>query len=422
MKRLLHIVLPVWLTCLAPLAASASDSPGKAMLFFCRMGERIDRFTLRGVDTAYITLPDFRWRLALNNGEMGINATYTTWADVATPISINAHTTPSLELGFNAGFRSLGFGYSWDLMNAYSSNYNISLGNKMLGIEFMRTVTTNLEGHFEVNHSSSSSSSSSSLPTIERGDWRIAHTALTAWYALNGAHYSHNAAIKQSFLQKRTAGSLLLSVSYMSSSLSILDSLKYIQDDNMSTLIDGITGMITRQVAVGLGYGINYTPNHGKVLLHAAANMQVVCYSVNHISYLPPKGVYMPGEPQYVLRPETPVHITGNMRAAVSWEICPWAHLSARVQANHYRFSSKAGDLSYFQIRNWQWQAHLCIAFRFGIPKRRSQEVLAAVQPSPTIDVQATSSSIVQPSPASNPASGTNLPRWVTDFFFSPHH
>ena len=158
--------------------------------------------------------------------------------------------------------------------------------------------------------------------------------------------------------------------------MNILDSAKYIHDEDMSILFDGVTGMITRQVAVGVGYGINYTPNHGKVLLHASANMQVVCYSINHVSYAPASNATMHGEPQYVLRPASPVHVSGNMRAAVSWEINKWVHLSAWAQANNMSFASKVGDLSTFRINNWHWQAHLNIGVRFGAGKKRVREVL----------------------------------------------
>lgn len=175
-------------------------------------------------------------------------------------------------------------------MNAYSARWNISLGSKRVGVEFLRNVTTNMEGRILVN----GVAEASNYPPIRKGEWQMAFTSLSAWYALNAAHYSHNAAIKQSYLQKRTAGSLLLSVAYMSSQMTILDSLKYLKDETMSTLVDGVKGMITRQVSVGIGYGINYTPNRGKVLLHAAANMQVVCYSINHISYALPPGVRTP--------------------------------------------------------------------------------------------------------------------------------
>lgn len=408
MKRLSHILLFALLLGSAlsyasssgtSTTASATAEPGKGAVFFFRVAEKVDEFLLKGLDTAYIALPEYRWSATLTSGGTGIHATYTTWADAGTPIVLSSQTTPSLDLGFNIGYRGYGGGYSWDVLNAYTTNWNLSLGSVVVGIEFLRNVSTNLTGQFAVN-----GVKDTNLPTLNKGEIRIVNTSLSAWYALNAAHYSHNAAIKQGYIQKRTAGSLLLSLGYMSSEMNILDSAKYIRDENMSILFDGVTGMITRQVALGIGYGINYTPNGGKVLLHAAANMQVVCYSVNHVSYMPPKGVYLPGEPQYMLRPASPVHVTGNMRAAVSWEINPWVNLSAWAQANNLRFTSKSGDMSTLSISNWYWQAHLNIGVRFGASKKHRRQVLG------------------EPEQAATPAEmkqKSRLPQWVTDYFFS---
>ena len=400
-SKFAHIILFALLLSSAPSIATASNS-NKAAAFFYRIGEWVDNFQLRGLDTTYITLPEHSWRVALTTGGTGIHATYTTWADAATPIGLRSQTTPSLELGFNAGYRGYGGGYSWDVLNAYTTNWNLSLGSKFIGIELLRNVSTNLTGQFVVD-----GKIDPSLPALNKGEFRISNTSLTAWYALNAAHYSHNAAIKQSYIQQRTAGSLLLSLSYLSSEMNILDSAKYIHDEDMSILFDGVTGMITRQVAVGVGYGINYTPNHGKVLLHASAKMQVVCYSINHVSYAPASNATMHGEPQYVLRPASPVHVSGTMRAAVSWEINRWVHLSAWAQANNMSFASKSGDMTTLSISNWHWQAHLNIGVRFGAGKKRVREVLGE----PVTH---------NPSPVTPKTS--KMPQWVTDYFFSSMH
>jgi len=400
-SKFAHIILFALLIGSAPLTATAS-SPSKAAVFFHRAGAWVDNFQLSGLDTTYIGLPEFRWRVTLNNGEVGMNSTYTTWVDPVTSVALVSKTTPSVELGFNAGFRGFGGGYSWDLMNAYSSNWNLSFGSKGLGIEFQRTVSTNVTGQFMVD-----GHIAPTLPRIEKGNMRLANTSLTAWYSLNSAHYSHNAATKQDYIQKKSAGSLIVSVAYMSSEMEILDSLRNLDEGYVLTAVDGVTSTITRQVALGIGYGINYTPNHGKVVLHASAHMQVVCYSVNHVSYQYPDSIYLPGVPQYMLRPAKPVHVTGTMRAGVSWEINRWVHLGAWAQANHLRFKSEAGNLSVLEIGNWNWQAHLTIGVRFGASKKRSREVLGEPEPKPDTIV---------------PEKKSKLPQWLTDYFFSSTH
>jgi len=399
-KRVLSL-LALLIVCVT--MTRAGSTPSKGAVFFYRLGERVDNLQLRDLDTNYITLPEHSWSIALTTGGVGIHSTYTTWVDPSTPVALRAQTTPSLDIGFSVGYRGYGGGYSWDVLNAYTTKWDISLGGNFLGVAIARNVSTNLKGKFYMGNEWMANT-----PVLDKGEFRISTTSLSAWYILNAAHYSHNAAIDQGYIQKRTAGSLLLSVAYMSSQMEILDTAKYIRDESAVTLIDGVSGTITRQVAVGLGYGINYTPNHGKVVLHAAANMQLVCYSVNHISYALPSTVTIKGDPQYVLRPAVPVHVTGNMRVAVSWEINRWVHMSAWAQASHLRFASKAGDMSSLSIANWNWQACIHIGVRFGAGKKRVREVLGDTQlPTAAQD---------------EPEKKSKIPQWLTDYFITTAH
>ena len=177
MNRPAHILLLALLLGSAPSMATAANS-NKAAAFFYRIGEWVDQFQLRGLDTTYITLPEHSWRIALTTGGTGIHANYTTWVDPATTISLISRTTPSLGVGFKANYRGYGGGYSWDVLNAYSTHWNLSFGSKYIGIEFYRNVSTNLNGQFVVN-----GTLDPSLPALKKGEFRIANTSLTAWYA-----------------------------------------------------------------------------------------------------------------------------------------------------------------------------------------------------------------------------------------------
>lgn len=150
-----------------------------------------------------------------------------------------------------------------------------------MGVEFMRQTSMNIR-------------STLSLPDVpELKDIRLdlgkdevwmTNTNVTAWYVFNARHYSHNAAIKQAYIQRRTAGSLLLNLSYLNTDISFGHDTTL----NIPAVLDGVRKVVTHQVAVGVGYGINYTPNNGKVLIHASAAAQAVFYSINYISYEAP--------------------------------------------------------------------------------------------------------------------------------------
>lgn len=380
------------------LMPAMSQAATEGLKFFYRLGERIDRYLLNGIDTNYVAFPEHSWRLALTGTADGISTTYST-SDVSSGANITLRTqaTPSANLGFYAGFRGLGFGYSWDLFHAYDNNLQFSLGSKYLGLEFQRQISSNIKGSVY-----DSRLPNTKIVDFPNGILRIKNINLTAWYALNSKHYSHNAAIKQAYIQKRTAGSLLLSLSYLSTNMSIKDESVY---KEQQFLVDSVTRVISHQIAIGVGYGINYTPNKGKVVLHLAANAQLVCYSINQLAVAMTDTLtkQLRAEPLFNIKPKYPVHVTGNIRAAVSWEINRWVHMSAWAKVNNIRFRSHENELADIRLRHWNWQVHLNIGVRLGAGKKRVREALAG-----------------EPLPPIRQERPTKLPKWVSDFFYSP--
>ena len=284
-----------------------------------------------------------------------------------------SRTTPSVDLGFYAGYRTFGGGYSWDAIHAYSRKLSLSLGSKRWGLDFSHQTSANIKGtlifkdHKEIPPQ-----------TIDQGAIWISDTRLNLWYALNSAHYSHNAAIKQSYIQKRNAGSLLLHLSYMKNDISFHDTINRPEFQLLPMILGDTKQLQTHQLAVGLGYGFNYTPNQGKVLLHLSANAMLVCYSINQIAYASDDTLPLVGEPRYDIKPKYPVHVTGNVRAAVSWEINPWVHMSLWAQGNNLRFTAKQEENSdkMLKISNWNWQTRLSVGVRLGAGKKHVQQVL----------------------------------------------
>jgi len=394
MRKLPLILL---LLCTLTTASAEDKQPGKAGVFFCRVGKWIDGVLTNGLDTNYITLPEYSWRIAATAGEVGIHSTYEA---KSTPylgdVSLNATSTPSVDLGFNAGYRGLGFGYSWDLMHRNGRNINFSAGSKMLGLEFVRTKSTSFNTLLTIP-----SVVDERIP-LEQEDVWVTHTSLSVWYALNWAHYSHNAAIKQGFLQRKTAGSLLLSAAYNATDISF-------HDEDLPSLIYDVSQLTTHQASVGLGYGINYTPNQGKVLLHMSATAKLVFYSINQIYYTTQDtAVKAYVAPCYNIMPERPVHVSGSMRAAVSWEINQYVHMSAWGQAENVRFATGTEDTR-AKFSNWNWHAHLNVGVRFGVGKTRVRKI---VETADKLDPE------INTPPAA--VRKSRLPQWITDYFFSP--
>ena len=400
--------------------AKPEKKPTKGLLFFYRMGNWVDNYLLRGIDTSYIGLPEHSWRVAYTNGMVGVHSTITSYIDrpdLNMPsIALFNQTTPSVDLGFNVGYRGFGFGYSWDAINAYAQRLSFSLGSKFIGIDFSIHTSTNIQTSGLVT----SGTYTQPMPNIAQNNVTITNANLNIWYALNAAHYSHQAAVKQSYIQKKTAGSLLLHLAYMSSQVQFDESFRKSDMPFLPALMSGLTALRTRQIAIGIGYGINYTPNKGKVVLHASAAAMLVTYTINLASYYMPDSIVteFPSQAMFNMEPSFPVHVTGNMRAAVSWEINKWVHLSAWATADHIRFKSKwTQNDNYITLKNWNWKVQASVGVRFGAGKDRLQRALAeSSQPS---DVSR------QPSDVSRQAEvpkKSRLPRWLTDFFRSPKY
>ena len=393
--------------------AKTEKKPSKGLLFFYRTGNWVDRYLQRGIDTSYIGLPEHSWRIAYTNGMIGINSNLTSFTaaqdNSVQTITLLNKTTPSVDLGFYAGYRGFGFGYSWDAIHAYAQRLSFSFGSKFIGIDFGIHTSTNIHTNLQLGDQQSWD--------FGKDKVIITNASLNLWYALNARHYSHQAAVKQSYIQKQTAGSFLVHLAYTSSQVQLKDTLRY-TDNNvplLPLLMSSLTAIRTRQIAVGIGYGINYTPNKGKVVLHASAAAMLVTYTVNLASFYLPDSIAegLPDDPMYNLNPSFPVHVTGNMRAAVSWEINKWVHLNAWATAENIRFRSgwTAND-NYIKLSNWNWKVQAAVGVRFGAGKDRLQRALEdkpLPPPSPQGREDDTSSS-----------KKSRVPKWITDFFWSP--
>ena len=186
MKKRLFIVLVALLACTEICLAKEERKPGKLAYWYCVGMDWLDKFCLKDVDTAYIGLPDNEWRIAFTNSEIGIHSNYTsTMSDNPELgyISLLSTTTPSLDLGFQIGLRSVNFGYSWDVLHAYSQKLNFSLGGKSWGVELLRQKSSNIHTHVELQKFNAYNFD------LDDNSIHITNTNLTAWYALNAAHY-----------------------------------------------------------------------------------------------------------------------------------------------------------------------------------------------------------------------------------------
>jgi len=353
----------------SPLALNDSVKPKKAKVFFQKVGKFADDWFSRGMDTNYLALPKYRFRLALN-GEIG--SVYTLLSSDNTPYygdircRYSSNVTP--KLGLILGFRNLQAGYSIDLFKGYS-NFSLSIYQNAFGLEILRRKTFYAKGYIDASNIEGKTE-------IKAGDIGVTTFFLSGYFAFNRKKFSMPAAFKQSYIQKRSAGSVLAYVDFLYTDL------EFTKDSYMA-LAGGLKSMELYQVALGVGYGYNYTPNKGKVLLHLSAAPLLVFF--NRMLETGDSRMFLDSkEMGYNLvfsrkiKPRSPVYVTGIAKAAVVWNINDRFCIAGAAVCNNIRFRSHdtlyEADVKIDEQYNpyidtsfmtWDWKANFYFTVRF---------------------------------------------------------
>ena len=333
-----------------------------------RLLDRADRFFMKNVDPNYLMLPQHRFRIAIS-GDWG--SVYTSMHCNDIPyyenvyMSLGSNVTPKLGLVFS--YRNTNIGYSVDLYRGYS-NFKFSILQNGFGIELFRRKTTFSGGAIE---------SSGTGGKLEVGSGDIATTTffLSGYVALNRRKFSMPAAFNASFIQRKSAGSALIVADFIYSRMALLS-------DALVSRTGGVNEMELYQIAIGAGYGYNYTPNKGKFLLHVSATPMLAV--LNRMIITGDDRMFMPDEAGYNLilsrkiKPEFPVYITGQAKVALAYNISPRFVLAFNTVVNNIRFKAKdrmiaTGSTSTLtfnpEIRmrtmTWDWNAVLYFGVRF---------------------------------------------------------
>ena len=333
-----------------------------------RMLDRADRFFMKNVDPNYLTLPKHRFRIAIS-GDWGSVYTSMKCSDIPyyenVTMSFGSNIAP--KLGLVLSYRNMNIGYSLDLFRGYS-NFKFSMLQNGFGVELFRRKTTFSSGSIE---------SSGTGGKLEVGSGDIATTTffLSGYVSLNRRKFSMPAAFNASFIQRKSAGSALIVADFIYSRMALLS-------DALVSRTGGVNEMELYQIAIGAGYGYNYTPNKGKFLLHVSATPMLAV--LNRMIITGDDRMFMPDEAGYNLilsrkiKPEFPVYITGQAKIALVYNITPRFVLAMNTVVNNIRFKAKdrmiaTGDgstLTYnpeirMRTMTWDWNAVLYFGVRF---------------------------------------------------------
>lgn len=332
-----------------------------------RLMTRADKHFLKNVNTDYIGLPLHHFTIAFN-GDYGSVYTSLRLSNVSYYENVTAkfgsNVTP--KAGFVLGFRNMSFGYSWDLFRGYS-NIKFTLMQNFYGIELFRRKTTFSGGYIDA-------SATEGRVELSSSDMSTTTFFLSGYIALNRRKFSMPAAFKASYIQKRSAGSVLIVADFIYSKLA------YLNPDFIKRT-GGLHDIELYQIAIGAGYGYNYTPNHGKVLLHISATPMLAIF--NRMIITGDDSMFMPEDAGYNLifsrkiKPRFPVYITGQAKAAIVYNINSRFVLNFNAVVNNIRFRAKdkmiaTGEQTTItdnpvinmRLMTWDWNANLFFAVR----------------------------------------------------------
>lgn len=259
------------------LSASAQENKFKRTLN--KLQAYLDSSAVRKVDTNYIEVPQKPWRIAIREKTSEFNLSMKAELDDSyaaekgyicvddmdgSRFSWKMRFNPPIaqSVGFFAGYRGLGFGYSFNLRKKMGRTLSFSSSGTHYGLNFRyRRFSTNsvyvdavIKGEEGLNEMHS--------PGETPDPVDVRSIILDGYYLFNGKRFSQAAAYSQSVIQKRSAGSLMLGAMFLHSSVDMS------KDHNAMfiQLYDDIGKFSIQQVHLGVGYGYNWVPMRGLLL------------------------------------------------------------------------------------------------------------------------------------------------------------
>ena len=249
---------------LAFLPASAQEENKQSLL------QRIDsklseNYRKGGIDTTYITRPQTKWTVT---ARLNVSGAKFKTKGMDNGHHFNAEMEADRKATLSLGVSYLGFSVSLALnpgkllgkYHDYELNFN-SYGKKF-GFDFIYQDAKNFKGWHDHE----------GLDRIELPDgiFSLKTLNINAYYVFNGSRFSYPAAMSQSYIQRRSAGSFLLGFS----------------GQGQHGTLDWEQPMDFKMtnIGIGSGYGYNFVPSRGW-LLHVSAMPTFVVYSNTSLKF-----------------------------------------------------------------------------------------------------------------------------------------
>ena len=252
------IILAIGLGC-----GGTATAQGGLTTFVKKVGTMIDSMSVRGLDRSYIDAPEKPWQLIAkgnvsqtivsmkSHGQlMGVD--YTTQPYLS--------TSPSQYVGFWAGYRGYGIGYTVNVGGDKGSNLVFGATGGAYGINVRIHSFDNSNPSINLNSELLSEEEQETWDDVQLIDPIHVRTVIAdGYYMFNGKKFSYAAAYDQSVIQKRSAGSLMAGLMYNYTRIDYATDL----NGDLVYLMHGLGKVKLWQGSAGVGYAYNWVPARG---------------------------------------------------------------------------------------------------------------------------------------------------------------
>lgn len=208
--------------------------------------DSLQRRFLTKVDTNYIGNYTRPWRLSLM-----YNASHFRSLAYVEDYSLYVTTKMTNRLSFGIGYQGLAFNFNYRLGSKQKMEMSIQAYGRQMGVEikFHGSDQINLEV----------AADGQDPVSVDAKGAELFLYLVDGYYAFNHRKFSYPAALSQSKVQKRSAGSILAGFSFSALGVNLVDP----SDGQTASSVEG-------RLSLGVGYGYNWAFHGGKLLIHGS--------------------------------------------------------------------------------------------------------------------------------------------------------
>ena len=252
------IILAIGLGC-----CGTATAQGGLTAFVKKVGTLIDTMAVKGLDRNYIDAPKEPWQIIAKGN---VNQTIVSMNADGNILGVDysarpyLKTQPSQYVGFWAGYRGYGIGYTVNVGGDKGSNLVFGATGGAYGVNVRIHSFDNSNPSINLNSELLSEEEQKTWDDVQLIDPIHVRTVIAdGYYMFNGKKFSYAAAYDQSVIQKRSAGSLMAGLMYNYTRIDYATDL----NGDLVYLMHGLGKVKLWQGSAGVGYAYNWVPARG---------------------------------------------------------------------------------------------------------------------------------------------------------------